>query len=105
MLIVNQQEITLGSLKFGKAYTFKYHLINPEESSIVIKKAIAGCNSCTTTSFSTSPITKDKGSELTVIFTPGSTGIQSKSINLIYEEDGKVQPQLLLKFKATVPNE
>jgi hypothetical protein len=44
-----------------------------------------------------------ENTQVDVVFTPGSTGIQLKQVSLIYLENGKEVSQVM-KFKANVTN-
>jgi hypothetical protein len=102
MLTATQSEINLGHLKFGEPYNFHYTLKNVSDQEITITRLIVGCSACTTAHV-TNPIVAPGGTvDVSATFTPGSTGLNSKSIDVAYTSGGKVAPAMKLKFKAIV---
>lgn len=101
MLVVDVQEKDLGNLKFGKPHNFNYIITNSGDTIITVTKLLLGCQSCTTASISKQVIGVGQSSSIDVTFTPGSTGIQNKSLIVQYT-DSFTQDQLSLKFKAIV---
>jgi len=97
MLKTNQQKINLGKLKYGQPYTFYYEITNPTTETIKVNKLVMGCHSCTKAHMENDTIPPGLGTRVVVTFTPGSTGIQSKHIDVIYNNTS-----LSLKFTATV---
>lgn len=98
MLTTNEPVKELGKLKFGKPYTFDFKLKNDSEKPILVDKVIVGCGSCTTATLSGNLIQPGTEATLRAIFTPGTTGKQSKYINVKYDS-GAV---LKLEFTAHV---
>jgi hypothetical protein len=97
MLTVNQQKINLGDLKFGQPHSFAFELTNPTPSPITVNKLVLGCHSCTKAHIESNIIKPGESTKVQVIFTPGSTGIQSKHIDVFYADQS-----LSLKFTANV---
>lgn len=98
MLVVDNQEKDLGKLPFGKPYKFKYTLTNNSTSSVKITKLVKGCGSCTEASIDTRDISPSNSAILNVQFTPGSTGLNKKTIQVLYNDT----ENLTLSFKAFV---
>ena len=99
MLKTNQPKINLGKLKYGQPYTFHYNIENPSSSTIKVDKLVMGCSSCTKAHMETDTLLPGQSTRVVATFTPGSTGIQSKHIDIIY--NNKLST-LSLKFTATV---
>ena len=97
MLKTNQQKINLGSLKFGVPHAFSYEISNPTANTITINKLVMGCNSCTKADIENHILPPGSTTKINVIFTPGSTGLQSKHIDVMYNGTS-----LSLKFTAKV---
>jgi hypothetical protein len=102
MLTANTTEINLGSVRFGVPYNFKFILTNSGSKPITITRLIKSCGSCTEASIDKSYVPPGDRSVVTAIFTPGSTGIQMKSLTVEYTEDDVPMPAIQLIFKATV---
>lgn len=103
MLEVNQQLVDLGTLKFGQTYSFNYTIVNKYPTKIKINKVFAGCSACTKVSIDRDEIMPDEEIDIKVSFTPGSTGVQKKYVNLAYSDfDNTVYPDLQLKFTGNV---
>lgn len=102
MLTVNQQEVNLGQVHFGKKYKFTYILTNSGASQINILAHVAGCKPCTELQLSKDTLEPGESADLLTIFTPGSLGITNKFINVAYREGGQLQPEITLKFKGVV---
>lgn len=98
MLEPNQHVISLGDLKYGQPYSFKYSLKNTSENPVTVNKVMVGCGSCTNANLQKSVISPGEEADLNVIFTPGSTGLQQKAITIQYDD---IQ-SIMLKFTATV---
>ncbi len=98
MLSAKEQEINLGKLRLGVAKSFKFELINVGSSNIIINRLELGCFACTTASIEKSALVPREKVFVDVIFTPGSTGINSKSVTVVYDN----VKELKLKFKASV---
>jgi hypothetical protein len=98
MLVADNQEKDLGTLKFGKAHNFTYNLTNNSTSSVQITKLVKGCGSCTKASINHSSISPNSNAIINVEFTPGSTGINKKTIQVLYNDN----QNLTLSFKAFV---
>lgn len=101
MLVTSQQDMNLGTLKFGKPYNFTYTLTNTSTSIATIMKVSAGCQSCTTASAENKEVKPGGDVTIKATFTPGSTGINVKTISVAYNING-VQLNVPLKFKANV---
>lgn len=101
MLKVNQQEQHLGMITFGETKTFTYRVTNKYDVDVELIRISKSCNSCTEASFDTSYLKPNETAIITVNFTPGSTGIQSKSLTLIYKT-GQNTTSIGLEFKAMV---
>lgn len=97
MLQTNQQKKDLGSLKFGQPYTFFYEITNPTSTPVTVTKLVMGCNSCTKAFIENNIIPPNSSTKINVTFTPGSTGLQSKYIDVLYSGQS-----LSLKFTAKV---
>ena len=97
MLSVNQQDINLGKLKFGVAHKFKYVLTNSGNNVLRISRITVGCDKCTTTACKATTLKPGENADLDVVFIPGSTGSNLKSISVIYDDK-----ELKLKFRAQV---
>lgn len=98
MLKVDEQEKSLGKLRFGKDHKFKYILTNEFSKSLMINKLITGCSSCTKAYTNKTYLKPGESSDIIVTFTPGSKGQQVKTINVVYNNI----ENLLLKFTADV---
>ena len=97
MLKVNQQLIDLGTIKFGKVYTFEYEITNTVGNDIPIDKVRVSCSSCTQATLPK----KIKGNEtvtMKVTYTPGVIGPTSKAVDVLYDGDQVLKVQ----FKAEV---
>lgn len=101
MLITNQPEQDLGELKFGIAHNFKYVIQNIDGYSVDVTGISLGCTSCTTASVSKNIISPGEKADVNVVFTPGSTGINIKTLTIKYNINGSSE-NLPLKFKAKV---
>lgn len=97
MLVAKNQEIDLGNLRFGVPHKFDFELINKSVKEINITKIILGCHACTQAELLKNKIGPNEETTIKVIFTPGSTGVNNKSISVIYGTT-----VLKLKFKAIV---
>lgn len=98
MLTVDKQEIDLGNLKYGKGYNFKYNLYNNSSNIININKIVKGCGSCTKAFIDKNIIKPNESAVINVEFTPGSTGINRKTIQVLYNSSDN----LILSFKSYV---
>jgi hypothetical protein len=98
MLEPNQHLISLGDLKYGQPYSFKYSIKNTSQNPVTINRVMVGCGSCTTANIQKSLISPGEESDLDVVFTPGSTGLQQKGITIQYDDNNSIT----LKFTATV---
>ena len=97
MLIATKNDLSLGELKFGKPHNFTYTIENQSDSDVTISKLQIGCTACTSATIDKYSLKPKEKAVVSVIFTPGSTGIQSKRITV--KSSSK---DLELKFKATV---
>lgn len=97
LTLLSQQKMNLGSLKYGQPHSFFYEVKNNTDKNIVIHKLITGCNSCTKVIMNKAILNPGDKARIDVIFTPGSTGINIKSVDVSY--DDTILP---LKFTANV---
>lgn len=94
--------IQLGKLKFGVPFVFEYTITNNYPIGVTLDKMVASCSACTKLSIDKKFLEPREKARMTVRFTPGSLGAQTKHIKL-YAYAGDAQlPVLDLKFKATV---
>ena len=98
MLEPNQHVISLGDLKYGQPYSFKYSIKNTSENPINVNRVMVGCGSCTTANLQKSLISPGEEADIDVVFTPRSTGLQQKVITVQYDDN----QSMMLKFTATV---
>ena len=86
----------LGSIKFGKPhiFTFTVKATTPCE----ITKLVVGCGSCTKATINKTKLQPEENIDINVIFTPGSTGKQTKHITVRYDADSVLK----LEFTADV---
>lgn len=103
MLSVNQQTIPLGKVIMHKPYTFQYILKNEGSEQVKIETLSVGCGKCTKASTPNPLVDKNQTAVINVVFTPDSTGIQKKAVNVHYRKGGK-RSSLLLNFTAEVQN-
>lgn len=101
MLVANQQEINLGNVQLNKSHNFKFVLKNTSDKEIKINKIVVGCNSCTIASMNSNTVAPGQSADLNVVFTPNSTGLNSKSITVFHTVNGS-PVNYSLKFKAQV---
>lgn len=102
MLEAIEQNKQLGELKFGKEYNFYYIITNRYPTPVTIVNLHVGCTSCTTAQIDKSVIAPGDQAKITVRYTPGSTGIALKSIDVAHSVDAEMKPALKLTFKAQV---
>lgn len=102
MLTVDESVKQLGVLQYGKTYNFTYLLTNDYERQVTIKKVIAGCHSCTTTSVDNKQLAPGEQTNLNVSFTPGALGANLKSLTVLFNTGSIQRPNLHLQFKSTV---
>lgn len=102
MLVADQQMKSLGKLVYGKPFDFTYTLTNDSTEVIVIQGLTVGCGSCTKAFTSQTSIAPLGNTIINVTFTPGSTGKQSKNINVSYRQGKKQREILELRFTAEV---
>ena len=98
MLVAKQQELDLGTLKYGKPKNFFFELTNKSTEMVHINQVIVGCQACTTAYISTPDVKPGETFKVNATFTPGSTGINSKSISVTYNNKMTIK----LKFKSVV---
>lgn len=98
MLVANQQNINLGTIQQGKPYSFRYEITNTSNDKLAITNIVVGCGSCTTASSPVSELEPGAKTDVNVIFTPASTGLQVKKITINYG----VHQNLELGFTAQV---
>lgn len=101
MLSVNQQTIHLGNIKNGIPVHFKFIVSNKEDNIININSLHLGCGSCTQASIDKSELKQGESATIQVTFTPGSTGINNKSVTVDYN-NGSSKHSLRLQFTAQV---
>lgn len=101
MLTANQQEINLGNLTYGVPHSFKFVVVNTGSNDLEIVKLTVGCGSCTKASTDKRKLIPQEAAEINVVFTPGSSGAQTKNVSLFYNDNG-VPKNMTLKFKAYV---
>lgn len=97
-MIANQQELDLGKIKFGQPFKFNFTLTNTGKDSAIVTKLVTGCSSCTKASCRRTYVKPGSTTDIDVVFTPGSKGKQTKSVNVIYNHNENI----LLKFTAEV---
>lgn len=97
MLVANQQLIDLGTVKVSHPYRFNFIVKNTSEKVVRIERLAVSCGGCTEASMDKQSLAPQEESNVSVIFTPNSTGIQTKSVIVNYEGH-----QLKLRFTANV---
>lgn len=97
MLTVDNTEIDLGTIQFGKVYEFEYTLTNTVGKDMVINSLKPSCSSCTKASI-TKKIKGNDSAKMKVTYTPGAVGKALKSIDILYDGD----QYLKVTFKAMV---
>lgn len=102
MLTAFKEEINLGNIRFGQPYDFVYEVENDSNEEIRVQKVVLSCGSCTKASINKQKIEPKGSAMVNATFTPGSTGVQSKKISVVYKDSQEQQKTLDLKFKATV---
>lgn len=98
MLTAQESTRNLGKLRYGKANSFTFILKNEGNKDIKIDKVVVGCGSCTKATLNKTDLVPNEEVPLKVVFTPGSTGAQTKHITVRYEET----KTLSLTFTAQV---
>lgn len=102
MLLANQQLLSLGKLKTGFPHKFKFVLSNKStDKTDNITNITVGCGSCTQASCDKTEVAPGESTDINVVFTPSSTGVQLKSVTVQYKE-GSNTGSLTLKFSAEV---
>ncbi len=101
MLQPNQEQLDLGTLKFGVPHNFTYTLTNTSDKVVNIDKVHVGCASCTTVSLNKTKASPGEDILINGVFTPGSTGINMKNVSIDYIIND-IPLHLPLKFKANV---
>lgn len=95
----------LGTLEFGKTHKFTFPIKNESNKTLEIKKIVVGCTSCTNASLPYPILKSGESRNVDVEFTPGSTGLQNKSLSLFYFFEGEDKEEnITLKFTASVPS-
>lgn len=102
MLVADNEIKMLGTLKFGVTKNFTYTLTNNYNISVNIDKIAVGCNSCTKASIDKTVIPAGEQAIISVAFTPGSTGLASKNLSILYRTGNVQRPPLGLQFKANI---
>ena len=100
-MLVNNTKY-LGEIKFGEPQYFKYELTNNSTSSVSIEKLVVSCASCTKAEIDKWELHREETANISVTFTPGALGLQSKRINVVYLEAGEEKPNIILHIKANV---
>lgn len=98
MLITTGPTTELGAIKYGKAKKFTIPLKNESPRSIQIDKISVGCGSCTKATLNKNTLNPEEGILMDVVFTPGTTGQQTKTITIRYDNDQVLE----LQFTAEV---
>jgi hypothetical protein len=87
MLVASPEMLDLGKIKYGKVYDFTYLIVNKGENPVYIKEIVESCKSCTSARISSKVVNPNENVVLHVAYTPGSTGRQLRSINIIHSND------------------
>lgn len=98
MLTSLQPTQALGRLKYGRPHGFLFQLRNQGSNPLEIRKVAVGCTSCTKATIKKTHLGPQEETEVSVVFTPGSTGPQTKSISVLYNADSSLK----LEFTADV---
>lgn len=98
MLVANQQNINLGKIEQGKPHSFVYEITNTSNDRLAITNIVVGCGSCTTASSPVNELGPGEKTNVNVVFTPASTGLQLKKITVNYG----IHQDLELGFTAQV---
>lgn len=102
MLKPDKSQILLGNLKYGQTYYFNYTLKNEYDKDLMIRKVYVGCSACTKVKIEKDVLSPGEVAILSVCFTPGSIGTQTKSVTIESQTGNLSRPNLVLKFKSTV---
>jgi uncharacterized protein DUF1573 len=102
MLKVDNADKQIGEVKFGQPHTFTYTITNKFTVPVTITKIATGCSSCTKASIDKVNLQPDEVATITAVFTPGSMGLQSKTLTIFSSTGTMIRPPLGLKFRATV---
>lgn len=103
MLICSNPLKELGLLTFGRPYFFNYIVKNESNVVVSIHRVVAGCSSCTIASADKEVLKPGEETQISVQFTPGNTGKQTKKIIVEYNAGNiPVKRPLTLTFKAAV---
>lgn len=102
MLTTTTSLVQLGRLKYGTPHTFDYLITNNYPTAVHIDSIVAGCHSCTLTSIDKNVLQPSETAIITVKFTPGSLGLQTKGIKVHAFVGSTKLPPLELKFKSNV---
>lgn len=100
MLQVDDPIKMLGTVRFGVPVNFKYRITNKYSVVVSIEKLVVECASCTKASIDKWDLQPGEFVDVLVTFTPGSTGFQSKKINVIYSTGHIERPPVILQIKA-----
>jgi hypothetical protein len=90
----------LGNIQYGQEYHFGFTVENVSTERVKITKLVVSCGSCTRASIVGDTLNPGQKGDINVIFTPGSTGIQNKFVDVYYESGGTPMPALRLTFNA-----
>lgn len=96
MLSTKESIKDLGNIKFGRPQTFTFTVKTDTECEIT--KLVVGCGSCTKASINKTKLKPEESADINVIFTPGSTGKQTKHVTVRYDADSVLK----LEFTADV---
>lgn len=101
MLKIDQQVKDLGAVKFGSTIKFQYEVTNKYPVDVVLDAITPGCASCTKVTVRDRNLKVGQSTFIDVAFTPGSTGVQKKTISISYTTaDIRNTGDILLTFKA-----
>lgn len=87
MLNAVEQSKSLGSIKKGAPYSFKFTVYNEGAFPITITKIAVGCGSCTKASTAKTLLNPKESTDVNVVFTPGVAGPQNKYVNVYWNKD------------------
>lgn len=102
-MLTTQPTVELGKLKLGIPHSFTYTLKNDYKEPVTITALVKGCGSCTEASVNKQIIGVGDSTDINVIFTPGSTGLNNKIINVQYTiGHDNAKNHITLNFKSIV---
>jgi hypothetical protein len=94
------ENIDLGEIIGQKTYSIKFEYLNNTDKPLVIEDVKSSC-SCSTPKWNKIPLEKGQSDELTIMFTPESTGYIMRTIMVFYNQS---KEPIKLTFKAFVNN-